>query len=410
MTRRPRALHIAPIMPARSGNGLAMRQGIFLEALSLAFDTHLVVLPVAGNFKDLSSLPDELGVRTTVIPVAGRQDTQFSLLARLIDPAARLAAFRAYSRSSLAAHVSAAVLEDLRDALGEDQYDLVHIGRSYLTDVLEVVGAVKATRDLDEDEWTSYRELAATTYANNRVHADWAEAEAAAIAGLIGRSAARFVSNFISGEPDVGWLTTRHPDLTIEVVENAVSIPSQRRRCDDGGTLLFLGSFGYAPNLDAVEWLVEAIWPAIRARSDRALRLLIAGRDADRIATLANYPGVEVLGEVDDVSDAYAAATVFVAPLRAGAGTRLKLLEAAAHCVPIVSSNLGTRGLRFLADAHLLAADDAACFASAVLSAITDRAVSESRAEAALSIVRQHHDRARTVDHLACRLHAIAAK
>ncbi|OEO28524.1 hypothetical protein VW23_004505 [Devosia insulae DS-56] len=409
MSQRPRALHIAPIMPARSGNGLAMRQGMFLEALSRNFETRLVVLPVVGWRDAPAALPDELGVATTVIPVAGRQDTHFALLARLADPAARLAAFRAYGRSSLASYLSLPVLAQLREEAGGEHYDLVHVGRSYLGDTLAVVQTARATMDLDEDEWTSYREIAASLELSDPEGSAWAAAEADAMAALIGRWASHFAAQFISSPLDAALIAERQPATRPEVIENAVGVPPEIRRRDDGATLLFIGSFGYAPNIDAATWLVVEIWPLIRSRARHPLRLLIGGRDADRIAHLGQHEGVEIEPDIYDIADAYGQATVFVAPLRAGAGTRLKLLEAAAHRVPVISTSLGARGLAFENGRDLLLADSAAGLADAALDAVANAEASAARAEAALSIVRSQYERGDVIERLACRLFDIAA-
>lgn len=410
MKARPRALHIAPIMPARSGNGLAMRQGMFLEALSRVFDTHVVVVPVAGGSQNPPTLADELGVHTTLIPVAGRQDSHFSLLARLADPVARVAAFRSYGRSSLAAHLSVPVLTELGAAAGQGTYDLVHVGRSYLADVLSVASGNRATMDLDEDEWTSYREVGVALRNGDPAGAAWAEAEATAMSSLIERSASGITRHFISSELDAEWIGRRHPGLPLEVVENAVVVPGQHDRRDDGGTLLFLGAFGYTPNVDAARWLVQDIWPIVRRRAERPVRLVLIGRDPDCVDDLGTHPGVELRGAVPDVADAYAAATLFVAPLRAGAGTRMKLLEAAAHRVPIVTTSLGARGLPLVAGHDVLIADDVDGFAAAILDALQNREASAARAGAAHAIVRGRYDRAQAVERLACRLHDIVAR
>ncbi|CAN7244732.1 glycosyltransferase family 4 protein [Devosia sp. LjRoot16] len=410
MSERPRALHIAPIMPARSGNGLAMRQGMFLEALSRSFETRLVVLPVVGRDDAPAALPDELGVPATVIPVAGRQDTHFSLLARLADPAARLSAFRSYGRSSLASHLSSPVLAELRAAVGAQRYDLVHLGRSYLGDALQVLDAARATVDLDEDEWTSHREIAATLEPGDPVGSAWAAAEADAMAALIGRQAPRFAARFISSRLDAALIEQRHPTTAgLEVIENAVNVPAETHRRDDGATLLFLGSFGYAPNVDAANWLVEEIWPLIQRHAARPLRLLIVGRDAGRVGQLGQRDGIEVEPDIEDVASAYGRATVFLAPLRAGAGTRLKLLEAAAHRVPLVTTPLGARGLPFESGKHLLLADSVAGLAEAVLDTVADARASATRVEAAWSIVRSQYQRGGVIERLACRLSEIAA-
>jgi hypothetical protein len=409
MSERPRALHIAPIMPARTGNGLAMRQGMFLEALSQSFDTRLVVLPVVGRGDAAATLPAALGVPVTSISVAGRQDTHFTLLSRLADPAARIAAFRAYGRSSLASHLSLPVLAELRAAVGAERYDLVHIGRSYLGDAVEVLDTRRATMDLDEDEWTSYREIAASLGPNDPDGSDWGTAEADAMAQLLARQASRFSGRFISSAFDAALIQEREPTTTLEVIENAVAVPAETGRRDDGGTLMFLGSFGYAPNVDAAHWLVEEIWPLIQDHSPRPLRLVIAGRDAGRVAQLGRRSGVAVEPDIEDVAEAYGRATVFLAPLRAGAGTRLKLLEAAAHGVPLVTTALGARGLPFEHGRELLLAESAEDFAQAAFDAVANAAASTARAAAALNMVRARYERTGAIDRLACRLEEIAA-
>jgi glycosyltransferase involved in cell wall biosynthesis len=409
MSHRPRALHVAPIMPARSGNGLAMRQGMFLEALSRQFDTDLIVVPVAGPYESPSSLPDALGVRTMGLSVVGRQDTHFSLLARLADPLARVSAFRAYGRSSLAANLSATVLADLKAFVGADHYDIIHLGRSYLTDSLQVLRGRVATVDLDEDECTSYREIASILRAGDPGAALWAEAEADAFSRQIDLTTQRFKRSFISNESEARRLIERHPAIDVEVVRNAVSIPGRVRREHDGATLLFLGSYSYLPNVDAATWFVDTIWPAIRASSRPDLRLLVAGRDAHWVSSLGQRSGVVVWNDVAEVADAFASATVFVAPLRAGAGTRLKVLEAAAYGVPIVSTSVGTRGLPFEHGRDLLVADDESGFAAAVLEALRDRASSERRAASARSLVCQKFDVRHVTAELSSRLRDLSA-
>ena len=411
MSGRPRALHVAPIMPARSGNGLAMRQGLFLEALARSFDVRLVLLPVAGRADAAPDLPSALGIPTIIIPTSGLEDTHFALLARLADPAARLEAFRRYGRSSLAAGVSAAVLAELRAALGGAAFDLIHIGRSYLADALSATaGAPLVTMDLDEDEATSSREIADGWRDHNPYRAAWAEAEADALAAGIARTAPSVHRHFISSEADAAAIGRRHPSLSVEVVENAIALPPATPRADDGRTLLFLASYGYAPNVEAVAWFMDAVWPRVRRECKGEVRLRLAGRDAGRLETWRGVDGVEIVGEVADVAGVYAEASVFVAPLRAGAGTRLKLLEAAAHGVPIVTTGIGARGLPFVSGQHALIADAPADLARAIAEALADPAAGARRAAAARALVAERFDRNRAMPLLACRLSRLASR
>ena len=82
MAGRPRALFIAPAMPALSGNGLAMRLGMFLEGLAAVAAVELVVLPIVGPAAASAALPEKLGIVPAIVPVAGRADTVFGLIGR----------------------------------------------------------------------------------------------------------------------------------------------------------------------------------------------------------------------------------------------------------------------------------------------------------------------------------------
>ena len=413
MAGRPRALFIAPAMPALSGNGLAMRLGMFLEGLAAVAAVELVVLPLVGPATASAALPERLGIAPGIIPVAGRADTVFGLIGRIKEQQARAAAFGKYGRGSLAAYVSTAVLHDLRQCITSEPFDLVHIGRAYLADAALAIGHNgPKTIDLDEDDAASYRGTAKlAAEAGNSDGAAWASREADAADTLLDRVNSRFDAFFIAGVPDREAIHKRHPAIAAELIENGVPIPVDPRRADDGATLMFVGSFGYPPNVDAMLWFAQDIWPLIGRSSAMPLRLRIVGRDVPAsVAALANHPGVEVVGEVADLAPAYAAATLAIAPLRSGAGTRIKLIEAAAHGVPIVATSLAARGLAFAAPKSLWLADSARGFADGVIEAMADPAERGRRAASAAAIVRESYDRAKLVERISCRFREVLAK
>jgi glycosyltransferase involved in cell wall biosynthesis len=147
--------------------------------------------------------------------------------------------------------------------------------------------------------------------------------------------------------------------------------PLGRDQVAEPPSLLLVGNYLYPPNADAADFLVTSILPRIiERRPDVTLRLV--GEANDAVARLDRPPAVTVVGRVDDLRPELARADLIVVPVRYGSGTRVKILEAAAHRIPVVSTTLGAEGLGFENDRHLLVADDPGAFASACLRLLED--------------------------------------
>ena len=131
-------------------------------------------------------------------------------------------------------------------------------------------------------------------------------------------------------------------------------------------TVLFLGSFRHAPNLEALTWFLQGVMPRL-VELHPAVRLLIAGSDPPPAYTLSyKGPEVEMLGFVPDVRDALTRYSVFVCPILSGSGVRVKLLEAFAAGIPSVSTRIGAEGLTTTDGDVCRLADAPEDFASAV--------------------------------------------
>ena len=129
--------------------------------------------------------------------------------------------------------------------------------------------------------------------------------------------------------------------------------------------MLFIGSFRHDPNRVAMDWFVGEVMPLILARTPGA-RLVIAGSDPPPVHAWANHSGaLELLGCVEDVREPLARYAVFVCPILSGSGVRVKLLEAFAAGIPVVSTTVGAEGLARQDGEFCALADDAAGFAAA---------------------------------------------
>jgi glycosyltransferase involved in cell wall biosynthesis len=157
----------------------------------------------------------------------------------------------------------------------------------------------------------------------------------------------------------------------VEVVENAVDLaklPLLEPPADSQPLLLFVGSFDYPPNREAVMVLLRDHLPCLRQQHPE-LRVRLVGRDrGGEIAALARRHGAEALGHVEDLRPHYLAATAIYAPIQSGGGSRLKILEAFALGRPVVTTRIGIEGLHAEAGRHYLLAENAAEAAAAVAS------------------------------------------
>jgi len=142
--------------------------------------------------------------------------------------------------------------------------------------------------------------------------------------------------------------------------------------------LLFIGSFAHRPNVMALEFFLQDVFP----RLENVTLHVIAGQRHQRFWDL-QHPGVEVEGFVSDVRPAYQRATLVIAPLVASAGTNVKILEAMAMGKAIVSTEAGIHGLELQRGADVVVTDSAEAMAAAIthlLNAPPERTMLEAHA------------------------------
>jgi glycosyltransferase involved in cell wall biosynthesis len=155
--------------------------------------------------------------------------------------------------------------------------------------------------------------------------------------------------------------------------------------------LVFVGSMDWMPNDDGIRWFAAEVFNRVRKRV-ADVRLVVVGRSpAARLRELAaRDPAIEVTGTVDDVRPYLERAALSVVPLRIGGGTRLKIYEAMASGVPVVSTAIGAEGLPLRGGEHLLIADSAEEQVSAICSLLEEPARAARLAANALRYVQEH--------------------
>jgi glycosyltransferase involved in cell wall biosynthesis len=156
--------------------------------------------------------------------------------------------------------------------------------------------------------------------------------------------------------------------------------------------LLFIGNYEYSPNLDAVEWALEAILPRLWQLNPQ-VRFAICGYALpDSFRQRWPDPRIEWQGFVPDLRDLQQNSAVFFAPLRQGGGSKLKVLEAMAAGLPVVTTAQGSSGLRVKNGEHYLGSEDPGALAQILADALADPARLLQVGEAGRAYVKAEHD------------------
>lgn len=198
-------------------------------------------------------------------------------------------------------------------------------------------------------------------------------------------------------EADAEAIRQLVPGLTPTVIPNGVDVaaydpatpPAPGMRED---ALVFTGKMDFRPNVDAMLWFAEEVLPRIRQQAPHAHLWIVGQQPHPRLLRLQRNPAVTLTGYVEDTRPYIAGATVYIAPLRVGGGTRLKLLEAMAMEKAIVATRLGAEGYEVRDGKELLLADDAETFAAAVLSLLADPERRADLGRAARRFAAQRYD------------------
>jgi len=408
----PRLLLLTPVTPAPTGNGLAMRAALCSLGLSRAGSLSIAVVPVAAPRPGTGQLAWLRAHSETVVVADLPSGTA----------AARSWIERATGRQIVAAVgdlperarlASPAAGEAVLAELGHSDFDAIYVLRVYLVGaalpLLTAGASLHSILDADDDD-------AATLESIARLHEERGERAAAErarrLAGAYDRLASaafpHFQSVVAAAPPDASSLARRHALADgVFTIPNAVPTrqPPRRAPGPDGPTrLLFVGNLDYLPNLDAAERLATSILPAVRASDPLArLDLVGAGRGATLFASSpadTRHPGVVAHGAVPDLDPLYQNATTVVAPLRAGGGSRFKLLEAFAWGVPVIASPVAAAGLDVAHERELLLATSDREFAEAVGRLAADRELARRLAATASRFVAAEHDLDRTSERL----------
>jgi glycosyltransferase involved in cell wall biosynthesis len=196
-------------------------------------------------------------------------------------------------------------------------------------------------------------------------------------------------------EKDAVMLRKLVSGLEVTVVPNGVNTRTYMPSPPHSSTppiLVFTGTMDFRPNVDAVLWFAHQVLPRVRETVPAVHLFVVGQRPHRRLDSLQAHPAITLTGWVDDVRPYIARAAVYIAPLRIGGGTRLKLLEAMAMAKPVVATRLGAEGYPVEDDRELLLADTPSSFAAAVVSLLQAPKRRTELGQSARVFVERHYD------------------
>jgi glycosyltransferase involved in cell wall biosynthesis len=180
--------------------------------------------------------------------------------------------------------------------------------------------------------------------------------------------------------------------INISVVANGVDLDffsKVKKNLPLDPTVLFVGTFKWLPNIEAVEEIVKKIWPLILRELPNAKLKIVGFSPTDKIRAYAKEPSIEVMGAIEDIRDAFSTAHILLAPIRSGKGTRYKVLEAMITGTPVVATTLAAEGLDLKNGQNVLIADSSEGLANATVKLLKDSELQKKLGAAGQSIVKR---------------------
>jgi sugar transferase (PEP-CTERM/EpsH1 system associated) len=291
-------------------------------------------------------------------------------------------------------HHDRRIAQHIRRLTAVDPFDIIHIEHSFMApytafiDPRSTAKRVLSMHNVEslrfERELEFARGLRRVALLSDRILFDsWEKRALRAFDGIVAVS-----------EVEEAWIREHAPTTAIEIVPNGVNVDyfSTDEPYKSNRSIIFPGLMNYPPNIDAVMWFCDAVLPILTRRYPDLLFRIVGDKPTSQVRALSSRRGVEVTGRVPDVRPYLAQCAAVVVPVRAGAGTRLKILEAMAMRRPVVSTPRGAEGLAVTAKKNILLGETPEALADHVSAVLDNPAFGERLGNAGRRLVETEYD------------------
>jgi glycosyltransferase involved in cell wall biosynthesis len=370
-----------PYLPFPPDTGGKIRSYFLLRALAQRFEVDLYTV----YHRERPSKQDVEALRTfcrrvVLFRLEKRWRTRDRLL-RILNPLPR----------GVDHFITADSVAQARWHLENEEYDLLIADEMHMTPYAELAPNLLRVVTLQKVDYAHYKEVALARPWGLEKILDFTEAWKLRRYTL---AKMNLYQGFLAcSDQDMETIRKDVPDVPALVIPNGVDLNafvSSARSEPEEPILLYIGSMNYYPNIDAVQFFFEKMYEPLRQEVPDVRVQIVGHNPPPRIRELMQLPGVKVTGSVPDVRPYYERATVFVVPLRLGGGTRLKIVEAMAMDLPVVSTTVGAEGLGIDPGEDILIADDAPSFTESVLRLLRDASLRKRIAEGGKRLARDY--------------------
>lgn len=387
-----KVLFLTPQVPYPPRQGAALRNWGLISNMAARHEVALLSFLAPGQAcQPAERLKEVCRIETVPFPTRTLRDRLHSILTtRQPDMALRLAS-EPYARR-------------LADWLAREPFDVVHVGGIEMAPFLDVIEEARNRPPVVFDNLNCEYLLQQRTFLTDlRSPARWS---GAAYSFVQWRRLRRYEAQVCRradrvlavSKADAAALRRTVKGLDVTVVPNGVDTQAYRPPASEAprripeSALVFTGTMDFRPNVDAVLWFARKVLPRVRAEVPEAHLFVVGQRPHRRLDGLRHNPAITLTGWVEDVRPYIAQAGVYIAPLRMGGGTRLKLLEAMAMGQTVVATRLGAEGYPVTDGRELVLADTPADFAAAVVALLRTPERRARLGRAARNFVEQRYD------------------
>ena len=385
MPERLKVLVVTYGTPYPPRSGVSIRDYNLLKRIARSVNLFLCILATESSLPDLSELH---AFCSKVIVVPARARRPFQILAN------SMRCWRAGYQLASHQFFYPELAREIRALVTEESIDILQVEHSFLVAYRKAIPASSRCLTILSMHNVGSRQYLRIAKTQS---SPWARMSYWLKSFLITRmeaaNAAQFDHCTVVSREEARLLEAAAPKAEISVVENGVDCATIRPLPPPatGNDLLFIGVIGYPPNADAVVYFCKSILPRIRSVIPDARLIVVGHTPPPKVRRLASS-AVIVTGAVDDPAPYYQQCRACVVPLRAGGGTRLKILEAMAFGRPVVTTSIGCEGLDVVDGEHLLIGDTAEAFSENVINLLHHSELSERMSTAGQRLVEERYD------------------